>query len=396
MIHRYGLLYVLLVAGLCLYPLIVQAQVPSESEIKARLDQPDLKESEKNIPDNQFVLLDELRKTDDELADRRATLSFYERADRTLDQLKTQASKLIQDIDALKCGAVVGTKPAALAINLENLSFRIRAALSGFSEDISPWDPPGIDERGLSPNVVCKRLKDFVSDQTKRQALLSFFDNKRKELETNRKQLTLLIDALQKRRAALVQHLSAATTQQTLGSYLWAIILVIGLLSIGTILVVKTFSPDLQEEWVASGQVIQFVTVMILLSVIMGLGLAGILKENTLGTLLGGIAGYVLSQGVGRAAARAVTRGLATVPTTVTSVSPTTGPAAGGTQVTIRGTGFRTGATVTFGGVAATIASVNDTSIRATALAHPTGTVDVVVTNSDGATATLPGAFTYQ
>lgn len=49
-------------------------------------------------------------------------------------------------------------------------------------------------------------------------------------------------------------------------------------------------------------------TVMILLSVIMALGLAGILKENTLGTLLGGIAGYVLAQGVGRAAAREVSR----------------------------------------------------------------------------------------
>jgi membrane protein YqaA with SNARE-associated domain len=47
---------------------------------------------------------------------------------------------------------------------------------------------------------------------------------------------------------------------------------------------------------------------MILLSVIMALGLAGILKENTLGTLLGGIAGYVLAQGVGRAAAREVSR----------------------------------------------------------------------------------------
>ena len=50
---------------------------------------------------------------------------------------------------------------------------------------------------------------------------------------------------------------------------------------------------------------------MILLSVIMALGLANILKENTLGTLLGGIAGYVLSQGVGRAAAQAVKEGLA-------------------------------------------------------------------------------------
>lgn len=37
----------------------------------------------------------------------------------------------------------------------------------------------------------------------------------------------------------------------------------------------------------------------------MALGLAGLLTENTLGTLLGGIGGYVLSQGIGRSAARA-------------------------------------------------------------------------------------------
>ena len=85
-------------------------------------------------------------------------------------------------------------------------------------------------------------------------------------------------------------------------------IVVIGVFSIGAILAVKVFSESIQVEWVASGQVIQFVTVMILLSVIMALGLAEILKENTLGTLLGGVAGYVLAQGVGRAAAREVTR----------------------------------------------------------------------------------------
>ena len=41
---------------------------------------------------------------------------------------------------------------------------------------------------------------------------------------------------------------------------------------------------------------------MVLLIIICVLGISEILKENTLGTLLGGIGGYVLSQGVGRAA----------------------------------------------------------------------------------------------
>ena len=84
----------------------------------------------------------------------------------------------------------------------------------------------------------------------------------------------------------------------------WLILIIAGA-SIAIILVVRLFAPELQMEWIASGQVIQFTTVMILLSALMALGLTGILKEQVLGTLLGGIAGYVLAQGVGRATARA-------------------------------------------------------------------------------------------
>jgi hypothetical protein len=71
---------------------------------------------------------------------------------------------------------------------------------------------------------------------------------------------------------------------------------------------VKVFSPPVQLELIASGQVIQFATVMVLLIVICILGMSKFLTENTLGTLLGGIGGYVLSQGVGRAMSRAATR----------------------------------------------------------------------------------------
>jgi hypothetical protein len=81
---------------------------------------------------------------------------------------------------------------------------------------------------------------------------------------------------------------------------------ILGILGgVGALIVLgtKLFDADLQMEWIASGQVTQFVTVLVLLSVITALGLSNILKENTLGTLLGGIAGYVLAQGVGRAAA---------------------------------------------------------------------------------------------
>jgi uncharacterized protein YjiK/methionine-rich copper-binding protein CopC len=83
-------------------------------------------------------------------------------------------------------------------------------------------------------------------------------------------------------------------------------------------------------------------------------------------------------------------------PPAVTSVSPTSGTTAGGTSVTIAGTGFAAGATVTFGGTAATgVTVVSATQITATTPAGAAGAVNVVVTNADGQSATLTGGYTY-
>ena len=70
-------------------------------------------------------------------------------------------------------------------------------------------------------------------------------------------------------------------------------------------------------------------------------------------------------------------------PPTVSSVSPNNGPTAGGTAVTITGTNFAAGATVKFGGTAATnVVVVSRTSITATTPAGMRrGAVTVTVTN---------------
>lgn len=86
------------------------------------------------------------------------------------------------------------------------------------------------------------------------------------------------------------------------------LVIILCFLSVSVLLVVRSYSPDLQTEWVSSGQVIQYMTVLVILIAVLALGLSGVLKENTLGTLLGGIGGYVLSQGVGRAVARNAVR----------------------------------------------------------------------------------------
>ncbi len=82
---------------------------------------------------------------------------------------------------------------------------------------------------------------------------------------------------------------------------------------------------------------------------------------------------------------------------TVTSVSPASGPAAGGTTVTIIGTGFTGTTAVDFGAVAASSFTVNSaTQITATSPAESAGTVDVTVVTANGTSATSSAdQFTY-
>jgi hypothetical protein len=81
---------------------------------------------------------------------------------------------------------------------------------------------------------------------------------------------------------------------------------------------------------------------------------------------------------------------------TVSSVSPNSGSTAGGTAVTITGTNFATGATVTFGSAAATnVVVVNSTTITATTPAGSAGAATLTVTNNNGLSGSLASAFTY-
>jgi phospholipase D-like protein/IPT/TIG domain-containing protein len=75
-------------------------------------------------------------------------------------------------------------------------------------------------------------------------------------------------------------------------------------------------------------------------------------------------------------------------------IQPNTGSPSGGESVTISGSNLVQGMTVTIGGSPATITSSNSVSIRATTPSG-TGVADLVVTNPNGQSASLRGAFTY-
>lgn len=81
---------------------------------------------------------------------------------------------------------------------------------------------------------------------------------------------------------------------------------------------------------------------------------------------------------------------------TLTGCTPAVGPIAGGTNVTLTGTGLGGTTGVTFGGTAATnVVVLSNTTITCTVPAHAVGAVAIVATNPNG-TGTLTAGFTYQ
>ena len=81
----------------------------------------------------------------------------------------------------------------------------------------------------------------------------------------------------------------------------------------------------------------------------------------------------------------------------VDKISPTNGPPAGGTAVTLTGSNLSGTTSVTFGGVPGTnLIQISDTQVKATSPAGATGTVDVVATTPEGTSpVTATTKFSY-
>jgi hypothetical protein len=79
----------------------------------------------------------------------------------------------------------------------------------------------------------------------------------------------------------------------------------------------------------------------------------------------------------------------------VSAVSPDVGATDGGTIIQVSGVGFKTGATLALGGVAADVTGLTGTLITARTPIHDPGTVDVVVSNPGGESASLKGGYKF-
>ena len=83
-------------------------------------------------------------------------------------------------------------------------------------------------------------------------------------------------------------------------------------------------------------------------------------------------------------------------PVGITDINPSSGPTAGGTIVTIAGSGFISGAGVDFGGTPSPIVTfASSTALTAVTPAGSAGPTDVRVNNPDGGFAIVVGGFTF-
>ena len=87
---------------------------------------------------------------------------------------------------------------------------------------------------------------------------------------------------------------------------------------------------------------------------------------------------------------------LANVPLGIGTVTPGTGPAAGGTTLTIRGSGFQSGIKATLGGKAVTVTFKDKNTLTLTSPVLTSGAQQLALTNPDGESVSLDAAFIAQ
>jgi len=269
-----------------------------------------------SIPKNDLALTRELDRIDQEIMN----ANFYEQqrvaitdAKKKFDAVTAQINENRLKLTSADCTANLSTVARNLRLFNDSIS-QLDEFRPYLSENASNLQVSG---SGRDQVELCEAIKAELMNQefdknfgalvnNASSALAKTISDSERISQANDK----LIEELTKLRAKLRDALNNSSPQQKITADLPLILGILGGACVLAILGVKLFDDDIQMEWVASGQVIQFVTVMVLLSVIAALGLSNILQENTLGTLLGGIAGYVLAQGVGRAAARDVARNI--------------------------------------------------------------------------------------
>lgn len=260
----------------------------------------------------------------------------YAEDQRYLSSLLDQIAQKRKFLSELNCNSDI----PAFVRTVRDYEYGLYFNLTNFLMNVPSLDiesarlPPPLQ----TPQEACPVVKALMADDMKNKqfekfrsdalGIISQESSIQKQLVSS---LEELLNGLIGKRKELYDSLGNSPAQK-ISANLPTILGIFAAACVLAILVIRLFSEDIQMEWVASGQVIQFITVMIILSVVTALALSDILKENTIGTLLGGLAGYVLAQGVGRSAARDLTRAEKAGNSSASTGSRTNGPGSSGQQ----------------------------------------------------------------
>lgn len=185
--------------------------------------------------------------------------------------------------------------PPATRVQFDGTLAQTMTALARASRDLPsfyPWERTDSAElRETCGEPLANNLQSMIDGVANLSTELDQAAASRGDLERTRNEL-------ERRKREIVTQMSdqvaSARVSQTMPWILLIIFGAGGLLLLST----KLFTAEVQTELVASGQMVQFVTILILFGAILALGLADKLQEQTLAALLGGMAGYVLSQGI--------------------------------------------------------------------------------------------------
>lgn len=171
-----------------------------------------------------------------------------------------------------------------------------------------------IDPSTKTTVVPLESIPDFVSIldnnyfPTIQQAILNTISAESSRLEARFTQLQSKLKAMQQRQSQLQDSIEEGQSQIDKKIIQWGLP-AFGLVLLAIFAIPKLYrDKELQAEIFSSGIVLDMFTVFLLTITILLLGLGRKLTENVLGTLLGGIAGYVLGRSTAGRATRVNSR----------------------------------------------------------------------------------------
>lgn len=216
-----------------------RGQFGSLPAIQARAAQ--LNPPDKDLPEIEQFMYDEVRRIDDELRELRG-ISVHETEKREkgqLDSIKGELATAIQGISSLDCKKPNAQTLRSLIVPFEKIQSYVSRTF--FNEEIEAPQPNPFSmafwfgpDRPKFDSAFCNDLKAYIGDNANQQLFPAYIDKlvanlggEQKKLEEYTKAASGLADLLQKRRAAIQLKLASRVTQQQIGNSLWLVILII-------------------------------------------------------------------------------------------------------------------------------------------------------------------------